>query len=353
MSLEIGMAALRLEMPERVARTEYSFLEHWDLIEAETGLHVDPSTDPQKRLRAQQALLGRWKYDFHWSTLVDGWNYLPGRRTDMGHADYAAGGIDRRELGVCPFSDPEEFYDLNFEAEYGRHEHADLVRAFQDHYSTNCAQMPDAVCMTGTYISCVSGLIDILGWEMLLLAVGMDAKRFGEATERYGKWMMQYYEALADSEVPVVMIHDDIVWSQGPFLHPDWYRRFVFPNYRKYLAPLREAGKIVMFTSDGDFSVFIDDIAECGFSGFVFEPYTDIAAIAERYGQTHAFIGNVDTRVLLSGTREQIRCEVVRCMDIGKPCPGFFLAVGNHIPANTPAENARYYNECYEELSRR
>ena len=32
---------------------------------------------------------------------------------------------------------------------------------------------------------------------------------------------------------------------------------------------------------------------------------------------------------------------------------GFFMAVGNHIPANTPVENALYYNEVYEELSRR
>ena len=33
--------------------------------------------------------------------------------------------------------------------------------------------------------------------------------------------------------------------------------------------------------------------------------------------------------------------------------PGFFMAVGNHIPANTPVDNALYYNEIYEQLSRR
>ena len=56
--------------------------------------------------------------------------------------------------------------------------------------------------------------------------------------------------------------------------------------------------------------------------------------IAEKYGKTHAFIGNADTRILLSGTPEEIRAEVKRCMDIGKSGPGFVLAVGNHIPAN-------------------
>jgi uroporphyrinogen-III decarboxylase len=69
--------------------------------------------------------------------------------------------------------------------------------------------------------------------------------------------------------------------------------------------------------------------------------------------KTHSFIGNADTRILLSGTKDDIHGEVKRCMDIGKNCPGFFLAVGNHIPSNTPVENALYYHECYEEMSRR
>ena len=78
-----------------------------------------------------------------------------------------------------------------------------------------------------------------------------------------------------------------------------------------------------------------------------------MAYIAEKYGKTHSFIGNADTRILLRGSKEDICNEVKRCMDIGKKYPGFFMAVGNHIPANTPVENALYYNECYEKLSKR
>ena len=99
--------------------------------------------------------------------------------------------------------------------------------------------------------------------------------------------------------------------------------------------------------------MFIDDVAATGVHGFVMEPGTDMSYIAEKYGKTHSFIGNADTRIVLMGSREEIRSEVKRCMDIGKNCPGYFMAVGNHIPANTPVENALYYNEAYEELSRR
>jgi uroporphyrinogen-III decarboxylase len=177
--------------------------------------------------------------------------------------------------------------------------------------------------------------------------------RFGEMTNRYASWIQQYFDALGAADVPVVMVHDDIVWTSGPFIAPDWYRRYVFPNYRRYLAPLVESGKVVLFTSDGDYTVFLDDIVDAGAHGFVMEPMTDMAAFAAKYGRTHAFIGNADTRILLSGTRADIRAEVERCMAIGKDCPGFFLAVGNHIPPNTPVDNAIFYNQVYEELSRR
>ena len=177
--------------------------------------------------------------------------------------------------------------------------------------------------------------------------------RFGELTNRYASWMQQYYDALGAADVPVVMVHDDIVWTSGPIFNPAWYREYVFPNYRRYFAPLLASGKKILYTSDGDYTAFIDDIAGCGVHGFALEPLTDMAYIAEKYGKTHVFIGNADTRILLSGSKEEIRAEVERCMKIGKGCPGFFMAVGNHIPPNTPVESCLYYNEVYEETSRR
>jgi uroporphyrinogen-III decarboxylase len=207
--------------------------------------------------------------------------------------------------------------------------------------------------MTGVYVTLVSGFVDLFGWNMLLLAAGTDQARFGALANRYAGWVQQYFDALAEADVPVVMVHDDIVWASGAILNPAWYREYVFPNYKRYFAPLLESGKKIMFCSDGCFDAFVDDIAATGVHGFVFEPLTDLKAIVERYGQTHVIVGNADTRVLLSGSEAQIRTEVERCMSLGRDCPGFFMAVGNHIPANTPVESALYYNRVYEELSQR
>jgi len=236
---------------------------------------------------------------------------------------------------------------------YGPIDRAAATRAFEAHYAQNCRFAPDAVNMTGIYITLVSGLIDIFGWDIMLAAAGTDPAGFGAVADRYASWIQQYFDALAAADVPVVMVHDDIVWTSGPFIAPEWYRRHIFPHYRKFFQPLRDSGKKIMFTSDGTYTMFMDDIASCGVHGFVMEPTTDLAYAAEKFGRTHALIGNADTRALLQGPESAIRAEVERCMAIGKSCPGFFMAVGNHIPANTPVAHALYYNQCYTERSKR
>ncbi len=353
MSYQDGWAAINLDMPPRVPRTEYSADSyHFDLVRAVTGIAVDASSPAELRERARRAFVTAWNYDFFWSTLISGGEF-GALRTDLGHADYAVGGSDRRAAGTCPFADAEAVLAFDPTAAYGPRDRAGLVPRFEEHYRRNCAANPGGVNMTGIYITGISGLLDIFGWDLLLEAAGTDPDRFGQLMNRYADWALPYFEAMAASDVPLFMVHDDMVWTSGPFIHPDWYRRYLFPNYRRFFAPLREAGKKIAYTSDGNYTAFIDDVAAAGVNGFVLEPSTDMAQIAERYGRTHFFIGNADTRILLSGTRPQIRAEVERCMGIGKNCPGFFLAVGNHIPANTPVANALYYNEVYEELSRR
>ncbi|HEX2948406.1 MAG TPA: uroporphyrinogen decarboxylase family protein [Armatimonadota bacterium] len=352
MSYQDGWAALNLDMPARVPRTEYSAEGHWDLIRAVTGIDVHVESTEDLKRRAAQAFMAAWNYDFFWSVLISSGEFGQ-LHTDMGHAVYAAGGIDRREAGTCPFAEPEDALAFDPWEAYGTRDIAEITGRFNAHYRANCQSNPDGVNMTGIYVTCISGLIEIFGWDMLLMAAGMDPDGFGEVANRYAAWMQQYFDALAASDAPVVMVHDDIVWSAGAFIHPDWYRRYVFPNYTTYFAPLLDAGKKIIYTSDANYTEFIDDIAATGVHGFVMEPMTDMAYVAERYGKTHVFIGNVDTRILLSGRKADIRAEVERCMNIGKNCPGFFMAVGNHIPPNTPVENALYYNEVYEELCRR
>ena len=351
MSLQDGMAAINLEMPDRVPRTEYSAETHWDLINAVLGTSVNHASSLEEKNKASNAFMKAWNYDFQWSVTINK-ESLGDFRTSMGHANFQAGNVDFDDtVGSC-FHSLEEVLKFDPVNMLPTFSNAELVNRFNQAYINKCKALPTAVHTVGTYISAVSGFIDLFGWEYFLDGLAEDATRLGEIMERYSQWMQKYYVAMAESDAPVILIHDDIVWTSGPFVSPEWYRKYVFPCYKRYVAPLKEAGKKILYCSDGNFSMFIDDIAPY-VNGFIMEPTTDMAYIAEKYGKTHSFIGNADTRFLLNGTKEDIENEVKRCMDIGKKCPGFIMAVGNHIPANTPVENALWYNECYEKMSKR
>ena len=347
-----GWDAVNLDMPERVPHVEFDADMHWGLVSQVTGIKVDAYSSESLKDMGRNAFVKAWNYDLTPANLI-GHETLDAKRTYMGHAEYIAEGMDFDTRIECPFTDPEEVYAFDPWEVYGEPDKKDLVDRYNNHYRNLSNRFPETVATTGVYITLFSGMIAIFGWDMLLTAGGLAPDRFGEMVNRYANWMQLYYDAMADCDAQVIWSHDDIVWAAGPVFRPAWYRKYIFPNYKKYYAPLLETGKKVIFVSDGNYTSFVDDIAMTGASGFFFEPLTDLNYVVERYGQSHIIIGNVDTRVLLSGTREDIKREVQRCMDLGKPCPGYFMSVTNMIPANTPVENALYYYEAYQELSHR
>jgi uroporphyrinogen-III decarboxylase len=145
-------------------------------------------------------------------------------------------------------------------------------------------------------------------------------------------------------------MHDDIVWTSGPVFSPEWYRKHIFPRYREFWKPVREAGKKIIFCADGTWTMFIDDVADAGADGFIFEPSTSLDYVVEKYGQTHVIMGNADCRVLQFGSKDDIRREVERCVTLGKACPGYFMCMSNHIPNCIPIEHIEYYFEVFEEM---
>jgi hypothetical protein len=42
-------------------------------------------------------------------------------------------------------------------------------------------------------------------------------RRFGDLVHRDAEWIGRYFDALAMADVDVVMVHDEMVWGNGPF----------------------------------------------------------------------------------------------------------------------------------------
>ena len=341
MSYAIGRAALNLQPTPRLAHTEYC--SHSLLKQAVTGI-------TQGGIQQERAFMDAWDIDIIWST-DDGpvpWEER-GRVTDMGHAEFLEGGVDRREAAPSPFRDVQEALALDAVAEYGLLDHEGLVAYYRQRYAQACANYPDQVNMGGYYRTLLSGAIAILGWELLLEAAAYP-HQFARVLDGIYQQSLHHYRAWAATPIEFFMCHDDMVWSQGPFMQPDFYRAEVFPRYRELWRVLHDAGKKVIYTSDGDMSLFIDDLVEAGADVLCFEPMTALEPVVERYGQTHGIISScVDARTLTFGSQADIRAEVDATLALAPQCRGLVFAVGNHIPSNVPIANALFYRDHLRE----
>lgn len=64
MSRENGLSAFKLEMPEKIPRTEYSAHFHWQLVSDVTGIMVHANSDSQIKQKASSEFVRRWIMDF-------------------------------------------------------------------------------------------------------------------------------------------------------------------------------------------------------------------------------------------------------------------------------------------------
>lgn len=342
MSYDIGWQAMTLGLTGRCAHTEYC--SNYALVRAVTGL------DPREDGTAWDRFMDAWDVDFIWS-VDDGptdW-FKVGRATDMGHAEFLEGGVDRRDTVTCPFPDVEDVFAFDASEEYGMIEVDELAAYYTERWERGQAAHPNQVLPCGYYKSIVSGAIQAFGWDMLLTAAH-DRKRFERVLDGFFRLTMNHVEAWARTPAKVFLQHDDMVWTAGPFMHPDFYRSVIFPYYRKMWQRLHEAGKIVLFCSDGNFTPFVDDLVDAGADGLIFEPLTDLETIVRKYGKSKVIMGSLlDCRTLTFGDRDGIRAEIDATLELTRDCPGFVFAVGNHIPSNVPVDNALYFIDYLRE----
>lgn len=70
MSYQDGWAAINLEMPSRIPRTEYSAERHWKLVEKVTGLKTSEFDSTENQNKAIKEFYKSWDYGFWWNVLI-------------------------------------------------------------------------------------------------------------------------------------------------------------------------------------------------------------------------------------------------------------------------------------------
>jgi len=261
----------------------------------------------------------------------------------MGHGAYEENAADQRPARICPFDDVRQVWDFDPAREYGLPTMAQTIRYYQQWFDRTQEQFPDQLVTGGYYKSVVSGRDPDIRMEHAA-GGGGGPERFAQVLRRFGRYTLHYARAWAQTSIDAYIQHDDIVWSQGPFMRPAFYRGVIFPIYRELLGRSEVRGQTGPLLLRRHLHpvharhrprrrrwVHLRARQRLGPGGEGIR--ADPRDRREQGGLPHDGIRHVGTGP------DQIDAT----LRIARDCRGFMVAVGNHIPPSVPTEMVLRY----------
>jgi len=149
----------------------------------------------------------------------------------------------------------------------------------------------------------------------------------------------RWAEALpSDDPFSSVFIGEDIAYSKGPMVSPNWMRQHYFPKLAMVIDAMHARRKRVIFHSDGDINPIMDDLVACGID--VLNPIDTSANMCldilhAKYPRL-IFAGGIDINLLSTGDQRAIRDAVHKAIDDtqGQILVGSSSEVMNCVPLN-------------------
>lgn len=138
-----------------------------------------------------------------------------------------------------------------------------------------------------------------------------------------------------------IFMGDDLGFFSGTLISPDLIRDKIFPQTKRIVDLVHQAGKIFVFHSCGNLEKIMDDICDLGVDAkHSFEDkITPVEEIYQRYSDRIGIIGGLDMHLLTSGPEEKIRQRTREILDVCGHHGRYVLGTGNSVANYVPIKN--------------
>ena len=184
----------------------------------------------------------------------------------------------------------------------------------------------------------------MMGLEAFSIAVAENPDLIKAVSEKFGQLCVSIAENILQRDrVGAYWVGDDLAYTTGLMVSPDFLRRYVFPFYKRIGELCRQYNKPLLFHSDGNIVAVLDDLIECQVDAVhPNEPTSvNIVDLKAEYGSRLSFIGAMDVDLMARGTIDQVVAAAKSLIASVAPGGGFVLGAGNPVPKYIPLENYR------------
>ena len=191
---------------------------------------------------------------------------------------------------------------------------------------------------------------DLLGFENCLMDFIIEPELVSMIMEMSVEYSLKVAKNMKSMGITIIGCLDDIADAKGPFMGPELYRLQVLPYFKKFIKDCHALGLKVIKHSDGNLNPILDDLIDSGIDGLdPIDPMgmMDIKSIKQKYGDKIVLKGNIDcVWTLVSGTKEQVERDVIKCLEEGMPNGSFIISSSNSIHKSVNPENYAHMLYC-------
>ena len=145
-------------------------------------------------------------------------------------------------------------------------------------------------------------------------------------------------------------------YSEAPascsLISPKIYRKFVFPYHKRIVDHFKEKKVGVGFHICGFATPILEDMVNTGMTNISIDAPSDLAKAVEVCRGKAVLLGNVNTNLFYSGTREQMEQNIKDCLAVAPNDSGYILASGCEVPGVAPPEKVDWFMEIANELGK-
>jgi len=182
----------------------------------------------------------------------------------------------------------------------------------------------------------------VIGLHDAMILIMEDREFFCELMSRSADYFAELVRRAIRAGVDMFYPADDFAFKNGLFVRPHIFEQIWRPHFDRILAPMREAGKPILFHSDGKIDAAVEMLIEMGVDGVTpMDPSgIDYRDYKRRFGHRVTLHGNINiTWPLVNGTPADVEKDVAEHMEALKP-GGRWIAGSSHSIVNyIPHEN--------------
>ena len=216
-------------------------------------------------------------------------------------------------------------------------------------------EVGETLSVHGEVFSPWTQLMELFGYEQALMYLIDRPQKCREILSAYAAGTAELGRQQARHGVDAVLISS--AFAGGGFISPRQYEQFVLPAEAEVVGRIKQQRVPVYTHTCGDIGDRLELMAATGTDGIdTLDPpplgSVDLEDAKRRVGERVFFKGNIDpVNTLLCRSREAVRRDALRRLEIGSSGGGYILSSACSVPPRVPPENLTVLAEASEEFA--